>query len=135
MAIIKKVIIHCADTPADMDVGVDEIRRWHVEERGWSDVGYHWVIRRDGSVEKGRDESVTGAHVRGHNTGSIGICLLGGAGGECNFSSAQWSALDTLVTNILARYRLTGADVYGHRDFDKGKQCPTFDAKAWASSL
>jgi N-acetylmuramoyl-L-alanine amidase len=141
MAIIKKVIIHCADTPADMDVGVDEIRRWHVEGNGWSDIGYHYVIRRSGLIEPGRDldgdgdvEEETGAHVYGNNRGTLGICMVGGKP-NCNFTAAQWSSAAWLVKDILARHGLTGADVYGHRDFDKGKQCPTFDAKAWASSL
>jgi len=73
---IQKLIIHCADTPPNMDVGAEEIRRWHVEGNGWSDIGYHYVIRRCGLIETGRDESTPGAHVRGHNTGSIGVCMV-----------------------------------------------------------
>lgn len=131
---IQKVIIHCADTPPEMDVGVAEIRRWHVEGNGWDDIGYHYVIRRSGLVETGRDESIPGAHVAGHNTGSIGICMVGGKGG-CNFTSAQWGALDFLVSDALERHSLTTDDVYGHREFDAGKDCPTFSAGAWASTL
>lgn len=131
---INKVIIHAADTPANMDVGAAEIRRWHVEDNGWSDIGYHFVIRRSGLVETGRDESTPGAHVRGHNTGSLGVCMVGGNPG-CNFTAGQWAALSALVTDILKRYGLSKGDVYGHRDFDSGKTCPTFDARAWASTL
>ena len=131
---IKKVIIHAADTPANMDIGAAEIRRWHVEGNGWADIGYHFVIRRSGLVETGRDESTPGAHVRGHNTGSLGVCMVGGKPG-CNFTAGQWAALEALVTDILKRYGLSVGDVYGHNDFDNGKTCPTFDAKAWAQTL
>ena len=138
---IKKVIIHAADTPADMDIGTAEIRRWHVEGNGWSDIGYHYVIRRDGVTETGRDldgdgdiEEEVGAHVYGHNRGTLGVCMVGGMPG-CNFTSAQWAALAFLVRDILERHGLGVGDVYGHRDFDNGKTCPTFDARAWASTL
>ena len=138
---ITKVIIHAADTPASMDIGASEIRRWHVEERGWSDIGYHYVVRRSGLVETGRDldgdgdiEEETGAHVFGHNRGTLGICMVGGKPG-CNFTAAQWQALSFLVTDICKRHGLTVADVYGHNDFDSGKPCPMFDAKAWAATL
>jgi len=139
--VIKKVIIHAADTPASMDVGAAEIRRWHVDGNGWSDIGYHYVVRRSGLVETGRDldgdgdiEEETGAHVYGHNRGTLGICMVGGKPG-CNFTAAQWRGLSLLVTDICKRHGLTAADVYGHRDFDSGKTCPTFDAHAWATTL
>jgi len=139
--IIKKVIIHAADTFADMDIGVEEIRRWHVEGNGWSDIGYHYVIRRSGLIELGRDldgdgdvEDEMGAHVYGHNRGTLAICMVGGKP-DCNFTSAQWPSLAWLVEDILGRHGLTTADVGGHRDFDSGKTCPTFDARAWAKTL
>ena len=127
---IRKIIIHAADTPADMDIGVEEIRRWHVEERGWSDIGYHYVIRRDGTVETGRSEDRAGAHVRGHNQDSIGICLVGGKP-AFNFAYVQMDALMDLVTALQETY--PGASVHGHREFDPGKQCPCFDVQAWFS--
>lgn len=138
---ITKVIIHAADTPADMDIGAEEIRRWHVEGNGWSDIGYHYVIRRDGRIELGRDldgdgdvEDEQGAHVYGHNRGTLGICMVGGKP-DCNYTAAQWRSLAWLVRDILGRHGLTPADVYGHRDFDDGKTCPQFDAPAWAQTL
>jgi N-acetylmuramoyl-L-alanine amidase len=127
---ISKVIIHAADTPADMDIGAEDINQWHLE-RGWSGVGYHWVIRRDGTVEQGRLESTSGAHAYGHNQNSIGVCLVGGKGG-CNFTSSQWAALDALVNDLVHRY--SGAEVIGHNDVSD-KPCPMFDAKAWAGTL
>lgn len=132
MRAIGLIIIHAADTPPSMDVGADEIRDWHVNGNGWRDIGYHWVIRRDGTVEHGRDEAETGAHVAGHNANSIGICLVGGraeeGGDDCNYTAAQWRALERLVTDVSERY--PDAEVRGHRDFSS-KACPCFDAAAW----
>lgn len=129
---IDHIIIHAADTPPDMDVGAEEIRDWHVNGNGWRDIGYHWVIRRNGDVEPGREESVVGAHVAGHNANSIGICLVGGrgpdGGDDCNYTAAQWRALERLVAEVSERY--PQADVKGHRDFSS-KACPCFDAAAW----
>ena len=129
---IDHIIIHAADTPPEMDVGAEEIRDWHVNGNGWRDIGYHWVIRRNGEVEPGREESVVGAHVAGHNANSIGVCLVGGRGPEggddCNYTAAQWRALERLVGEISERY--PEAAVKGHRDFSS-KACPCFDAAAW----
>lgn len=120
---IEKIVIHCADTPASMDIGVDEIQRWHLD-RGWADIGYHYVIRRDGEIEIGRPESIQGAHVRGHNRNSLGICLVGGKGGF-NFTARQMEALKELVARLRDKYSV--AEIYGHRDLDSGKECPSFD--------
>ena len=75
---INKIIIHCTATPEGRDVSIDEVRRWHVEERGWRDVGYHFLVRLDGTVEEGRPIEMTGAHTRPHNWDSIGIAYAGG---------------------------------------------------------
>lgn len=126
---INKIIIHAADTTADMDIGAAEINQWHIK-RGWSGIGYHWVIRRDGTVEQGRSESTPGAHAYGHNQDSIGICMVGGKP-DCNYTAAQWRALEALVRDLLARY---DCEVIGHRDVSD-KPCPMFDATAWAKGL
>ena len=132
---IDTIIIHCSDTPPSMDIGVDEIRRWHVEERGWDDIGYHFVIRRDGTIEPGRNIDIQGAHAAGHNHGSLGICVVGGqtALGEpdCNYTSEQWKSLDQLCTDMDFMY---SADIIGHRDVSK-KDCPCFDVAAWAKTI
>lgn len=133
---IDKIIIHCSDTPSNMDIGVVEIRRWHTDPEprgnGWSDIGYHYVIRRDGTVELGRPELVAGAHTRGQNKHSIGICVVGGRGkggvAETNFTHQQWSALRKLVARLTQKY--PDAEVYGHNDFSS-KACPTFNAQEW----
>jgi N-acetylmuramoyl-L-alanine amidase len=127
---INKIIIHCADTPEGRNVKTEEIKRWHTEERGWSDIGYHWVIELDGSVHKGRDESISGAHCRGHNADSIGICYVGGSDSDGNPKDTrtedQKRSMDKLINELLDRY--SDAVVYGHRDFSE-KACPSFDAK------
>lgn len=136
---IKQIIIHCSDTYPNMNTRADDIRRWHMD-RGWSDIGYNAVICRDGVVEPGRDldgdgdvYDEVGAHARGFNENSIGICMVGGKArpGEqpCNFTFAQWSSLRTLVDNLLERF--PGAEVIGHNDVSD-KSCPTFDVKEWA---
>jgi N-acetyl-anhydromuramyl-L-alanine amidase AmpD len=125
---IDEIVIHCADTPKHMDIGAEKIRTWHVHGNGWSDIGYHWVIPRGGGCEKGRDESEPGAHVRGHNSNSIGICLVGGKGGF-NFTRQQMATLEAKIIDLTTKY--PDARVVGHRDLDSGKECPTFDVAAW----
>lgn len=130
---VDYLIIHCAATPADMDIGIEEIRRWHMQ-RGFKDVGYHYVIRRDGTTETGRTETTPGAHTAGFNLYSLGICLVGGlkkgtTKGEDNFTEAQWKALAVLLKDLRARY--PDAEVCGHRDMPKVyKACPSFDVKS-----
>ena len=129
------IVLHCSATRAIQDVGAKEIRSWH-KAKGWSDIGYAYVIRRNGRVEKGRDVDAVGSHVQGHNTNSVGICLVGGLDNKTwqpvdNFTPAQWAALKTLVATLCKRY--PAAKVLGHRDFPKvQKACPCFDAKVWA---
>lgn len=78
---ITEVIVHCSATPEGKDFTVADIRRWHLQ-RGFSDIGYHWCVYRDGSINKGRDESIIGAHCTGHNSNSIGVCYIGGCGSD-----------------------------------------------------
>jgi N-acetylmuramoyl-L-alanine amidase len=129
---IRRIIIHCSATNPSMDIGAPEIERWH-RDRGWNGIGYHWVIRRSGDVESGRSEAIAGAHVAGHNSDSIGICLVGGVDAknrpDSNFTRHQWAALDHLVTQLLIRF--PGAEVSGHRDWTDAKACPSFDVKSW----
>ena len=132
---IDKIIIHCSDTYIDMDIGVDEIREWHVKERKWSDVGYHYIIRRDGKLEKGRDDITPGAHARGYNKQSLGICMVGGKSKdnkpESNFTAAQWASLFKLCGDLRRKHN---AEIIGHNDVSK-KACPCFNVKAWADGL
>jgi N-acetylmuramoyl-L-alanine amidase len=126
--------VHCAATGPKQDIGAAEIRQWH-KAQGWRDIGYHWVIRRDGKVETGRDERTVGAHCskQGMNNVSIGVCLVGGAvqgnpnKAEQNFSEAQYVALLKILKEIQGRWG--ELKINGHRDFDPGKACPSFDVQ------
>ena len=133
MRMINQIVIHCSDTGAGQDIGAKEIRAWHTAlppmGNGWADIGYHYVIRRNGIIESGRPEDVVGSHVQGHNANSIGVCMVGGAHGFCNFTWQQWGTLRSLIQDLLIRY--PNAAVYGHHDLNPAKACPSFDARAW----
>lgn len=130
---ITEIIVHCAATPEGKDFTVEDIRRWH-KAQGWSDIGYHYVIYRNGHIEPGRDVDLIGAHCvkGGHNTHSIGICYIGGMDADNKRAKdtrtlAQKAALLGLLTDLRQLY--PEAKIYGHRDFDRGKDCPSFDAR------
>jgi N-acetylmuramoyl-L-alanine amidase len=94
---IDLIVIHCAYTSPKMDIGVKEIDEWH-RARGWNQIGYHYVVRRDGTVEHGRSVKTVGAHVKGFNAKSIGVCLVGGTmegrdEDDCNFTRRNGALL------------------------------------------
>lgn len=132
---IDKVIIHCSATPEGRDVTVADIRRWHTTPvakggRGWRDIGYHYVIYLDGSIHAGRPESEIGAHCKGQNATSIGICYVGGLDKDGKRpkdtrTEPQKAALLKLVAEMKRKYK--GVRFFGHRDFVE-KACPCFDA-------
>lgn len=138
--VIEYIVFHTSAS-GDMDVGVKEIREWH-KEKGWRDVGYHYVIKRDGTIEAGRPLDQIGAHVRGYNSRSIGICIVGGKktihGWVPNATPAQWVAAGHLASKLKDKY--PDAQFKGHRDFSPDlnrdgritqnewiKDCPCFD--------
>lgn len=134
---IKYIVVHCSATKPHQHIGVEEIRKWH-KDRGWDDVGYHFVIRRNGTVEAGRPLNVAGAHVEGWNHCTWGICLVGGLDAEGhavdNFTSDQKEMLKYLIEYL--RWRAPRADVQGHRDFpDVHKDCPCFDVRKWYATV
>ena len=110
--VIDTVIIHHSATPPDMDVGVEEFRSWHVK-RGYSDVGYHEVIRIDGRIEAGRDRNEEGAHCKGKNRHTIGICLVGD--GRCGFTDAQHNSLGALLRHY--RRLIIDVKIGVHNDY------------------
>lgn len=135
---IKYIVLHYSATYPDQDLDVDDIRKMH-KARGFNDVGYHYVIKRDGTVQKGRADSAVGAHVAGHNTGSLGICCIGGIEratgpnkGVDNRTQAQKDATVLLVQDLLRKH--PNAKVVGHRDLGP-TQCPGFDVQAWWASV
>ena len=124
----KKIILHCSATREGQDVRAKTIREWH-KQRGFEDIGYHYVIDLDGKIEKGRDEKMVGAHCVGQNSDSIGICYIGGCDKSMNakntLSDAQKHALVDLVYVLLENYHLTIKDVHCHNEY-ANKACPSF---------
>jgi N-acetyl-anhydromuramyl-L-alanine amidase AmpD len=116
-----------------MDIGAKEISEWH-RQRGFNEIGYHFVIRRDGSRETGRNINAIGAHVVGYNHKSVGVCLVGGVSRdhktpENNFTKEQWATL--LITLQELHEEFPRAVIVGHRDLDAGKACPSFDVSEY----
>lgn len=129
---IDTLVVHCSATPEGRAVSVDTIRKWHTD-KGWRDIGYHFVIGLDGTVHRGRPVSQVGAHVKGHNTGSIGICYVGGVTSDGRLAPkdtrtvAQKEALHSLLVSLCAEHPIRR--ILGHRDFPGvAKACPCFDA-------
>lgn len=150
---VERIIIHASATPSDMDIGREEIDRWH-RAKGWWAIGYHFVIRRDGTVEKGRSCSRFGAHASGYNRNSIGICMIGGVKRvpdrdgrndpdgprwdlipEDNYTDEQWKSLMYLTRQLVNQCGENNVAVIGHRDLPKvAKACPCFDVGSWWDS-
>jgi N-acetylmuramoyl-L-alanine amidase len=126
---ITEIIVHCSATPEGRDVSANEIDRWH-RNRGFAQIGYHYVVRLNGVIETGRPVDKIGAHCLGHNANSIGVCYVGGYAADGHTAkdtrtAAQKQALRNLLRELLNRY--PGATVHSHRDF-AAKACPCFDA-------
>lgn len=123
----NKIIIHCSATPPDRNVDAEEIRRWH-KNKGWGDIGYHYVITRDGWLEEGRDIDLQGSHVKGENHDSLGICLVGGVDEkgkpQFNFTKKQMECLSGVVGYLKVSYSITRVE--GHNKYSS-KKCPCFD--------
>jgi len=117
---VFKIIVHHTASPRDTTVA--QIRDWHVNGNGWSDIGYHYIILGDGTLERGRSINKTGAHCKGHNKGSIGICVTGNTSQEPP-TTAQVESLFGTLKMLLEDYNLERSDVYGHRDFG-ATECP-----------
>lgn len=130
--VIKEIIVHCTATPEGRDYTVEDIKKDHLK-RGFSDIGYHYVIYRDGTIVNGRDVDIIGAHCSrgGHNQYSIGVCYVGGLAANRKAKDTrteeQKASLLSLLLDLKKFY--PNAQIYGHHDFDKGKECPCFDAK------
>lgn len=137
---VREIVLHCsatrpgwmADQPLRAQVA--EIRRWHIEDRKWRDIGYHWIIGRDGSILPGRRETEIGAGVEGHNRGVIHICLIGGHGAASSdrfsdhFTAAQRVSARQLIDGVNMRTRIER--VSGHNEW-AAKACPGFHVPTW----
>lgn len=148
---IDEIIIHCSDSPEGRNDKAEDIRRWH-KQRGFNDIGYHYVIDLDGTVEQGRPIEQAGAHCTGHNRNSIGICYIGGAYWRDGVNAkgkpikgkdgktvlmpkdtrtvAQYDALAKLLKELREQY--PNATIHGHGEF-AAKACPSFDVQQWLS--
>ena len=128
------IFVHCSATKPEMDIGVETIRMWH-KQQGWLDVGYHFIIKRDGTVEEGRQVNVVGSHVKDWNSRSVGVCLVGGidANGrfEANFTPAQMNSLRNKLDDLKVLY--PQAEIKAHHDVAP-KACPSFNLQRWLST-
>lgn len=123
---IKKIIVHCSGT--SLGVTPKEIRDYHVNVLGWSDCGYHFIITPDGGLHNMRPLSQVGAHCKGHNSDSVGICLIGGKD-DFDFTWKQLRSLSSIVFDLIMANKLSYDDVYSHHDFNPSKACPCFNAR------
>ncbi|OYY49054.1 MAG: lysozyme [Methylophilales bacterium 28-44-11] len=144
--VINHLVVHCSASRPKSKTDISTITRDH-KARGFSTIGYHYVIYRDGSVHKGRPDTEVGAHVTARNVGSLGICLVGGLNDdsgkpENNFTEAQFDSLRQLLFTLTKQH--PQAKVLGHRDLSPDlnkngkiersewvKECPCFDVRTW----
>jgi len=124
---ITEIIIHCSASPNDRGDTAEDVHRWHLE-RGWSGIGYHYIIERIGKLIGGRPLYWEGAHAKGHNKNSIGICLMG----TDEFDEHQWSMLSYLITHLMLKF--PDAKVMGHNEISN-KTCPNFDVQQWVGEF
>lgn len=127
---INAIVVHCSATIEGKNYTVDDIRKWH-KQRGFSDIGYHYVIYRDGTIHNGRDVNLVGAHCENHNSHSIGVCYIGGLASDGKTpkdtrTEQQKTSLLQLLKKLKSMY--PQSIIYGHRNFSS-KACPSFDAK------
>ena len=118
---VNLIVLHHSDSDVAAHDDISVIREWHLE-RGFNDVGYHYFIRKDGLIQKGRDLDVMGAHCKGKNKSSIGICLSG----RRKFTHHQFKTLANIILNIEAYYDKV-LPIKGHNEFTKKKDCPVFN--------
>ena len=127
---INKIIVHCSATREGQDIPVETIKKWHIEGRGWSDIGYHFYIDIHGKIQKGRDIAKIGAHCKGQNRNSIGLCYCGGVEADGKTpkdtrTDEQKDALLAVLRTLKAMY--PEAIIHSHNDY-ANKACPSFDA-------
>ena len=132
---IDEIIVHCTATPEGRDISVGDITRWHID-RGFTTIGYHYVVLLDGTIERGRPEEQVGAHCKGHNSRSIGIAYVGGCDKAMRpkdtRTTPQCASLAHLLKKLKAKY--PQATIYGHNEF-ANKACPSFDVQKWINEI
>lgn len=132
---ITKIIVHCSATPEGKDFTIADIKKWHLE-RGFSDIGYHYIIYRDGSIHEGRDVQISGAHCANHNADSIGVCYIGGVDTLNNPKDTRTKEQKQSLVELLSALKklYPNATIHGHCEFAK-KACPSFNAKLEYSDI
>ena len=132
---INEIIVHCSATYPQQKCTIDDIRKWH-KARGFHDIGYHYLILKNGNIVKGRDVTIPGAHCLGHNARSIGICYVGGLdekGFPCDTRTQQQKeSLISLINGLCNHYPITR--ITGHNQYSN-KACPCFNAEKEYSHL
>ena len=133
---INEIIVHCTASYEGKSMTVADIRKMHIKERGWSDIGYHYVVYIDGSVHEGRDVNISGAHCTGHNTHSIGVVYVGGLDSKGKAKDTRTPAQKTGLLKLLKELKrlYPKATIHGHREY-ANKACPCFDAKSEYKNL
>ena len=137
---ITHIVIHCSATIQGRHFDVHDIHGWHkAPPRNWKGVGYHYILGVGGNIEIGRDIDFNGAHVKGKNVNTIGICLIGGLGEdgkpkENSFTKDQYLVLDDFIRKLMCMY--PKAKVLGHRDFGGVKKsCPCFEVSDFIKDM
>jgi len=135
---VEQIVVHCTATRPSQNIGVADIDAWH-RHRGFLGCGYHIIIKRDGTIEHGRELDEVGAHARGFNHSSLSVALVGGVTeddvkkSEMNFTDIQFTVLREVLTELTTAHPT--AQVLGHRDLPNvQKDCPSFDVKKWLNS-
>ena len=134
---INKIIIHCSATPQNRKVSVNTIRKWHLQ-RGFNDIGYHYVIHLDGKISVGRPIEKVGAHCAYENRGSIGICYVGGMTKDMKKpkdtrTQAQKDSLIKLMHELIYKYN-KDMTIHGHNEYSN-KSCPCYNVQKEYANL
>lgn len=135
---INLIVLHCSATREGQNISAETIKDWHVNGNGWSDIGYHLVIELDGTIKTGRPMKQTGSHAKGHNTGSIGICYVGGCDSDMNPKNTKTKQQNIALSALLIHLRGIYGDVpvKGHCDLPGvAKACPSFDVAEFTNNL
>ena len=124
---VNRIIIHHSASPSSTTV--DEIRKWHVEDNGWNDIGYHFIITEDGVIHECRPLAKIGAHTKGYNRYSIGICVVGNTSITAP-SMTQMEQLTLLISALRHDFQLEPEDIEGHQEFGN-TECPGAFLMGW----
>jgi len=132
---IKRIVIHVSDSDDSLDFGFEDINDWH-RKRGWLSpsgvsCGYHYIVRRNGDVERGRPIEEIGAHAAGWNSDSIGICWVG----RNNPGEDQFRSLKQLVRALMSNYEVSVDYLLGHYELNPNKTCPNLDMNKFRAEV